>query len=89
MSQPHSLIRVSNKLKSNASCVIVSVALSIQNFRFKVAWHNEKLVSDEFCCGGNMCAGGQRQFSVCFLFLEINLPVQFPLEQAFSALLLQ
>ena len=48
MSKPHSLIRVSNKLKSNASCVIVSVALSFQN-NVKVEWHNEKLVRDEFC----------------------------------------
>ena len=36
-----------------------------------------------------MYAGGERQFSVWFLFLEINLPVPFPLEQAFSTLLLQ
>lgn len=65
VSQPHSLIRVANKLKSNASCVIVSVALSIQN-NFKVEWHNEKLVSDEFCCG-KICVQVDRGNSV-FVF---------------------
>ena len=65
VSKPHSLIRVSKKLKSNASCVIVSVALSIQN-NFKVEWHNEKRVSDEFCFG-KICVRVDRGNSV-FVF---------------------
>lgn len=62
VSKPHSLIRVSNKLKSNASCVIVSVALSIHN-SFKVERHNEKLVRDEFC-SEKMCMRVERGNSV-------------------------
>ena len=49
----------------HASCVIVSVALSIQS-NFKVEWHNEKLVSDEFCCG-KICVRVDRGNSV-FVF---------------------